>query len=281
MRRCDLGESAGRLRSDASSRTVAQGPNIGVSLSVSYCLVKGLTFAGTGNLAGNIEPKLRLDGRLLWDSPLRGAGGSVPQSRIELDGDLRPGSGRDIGVSQFNDVDADGLPDGWELATAGNTTSIAGAADADGDGLSNAAEYDLQTDWLDTDTDDDGVVDGLEDTDKDGMVDGLEVTLGTNPRVADADDLFGDLNHDGLIDSIGTQLGYPPNHQDDDGDSVSNADELLMCTNPLRADSDGDGVPDDLDAFPLDPQLSALPSNPLDVTPPVITLSAPWYAVPL
>jgi hypothetical protein len=38
-------------------------------------------------------------------------------------------------------------------------------------------------------------------------------------------------------------------------------------------------VPDSADAFPLDPLLSALPSSPADVTPPVITLTAPWYAV--
>jgi len=97
--------------------------------------------------------------------------------------------------------------------------------------------------------------------------------------LADADDLVGDLNHDGILDGIGAQLGYQPDQADDDGDSVSNADEVLMCTNPLRADSDGDGVPDSADAFPLDPLISALPSNPSDVTPPVITLTAPWYAV--
>jgi len=191
----------------------------------------------------------------------------VPQSRIDMDGELRPSSAPDIGADQFNDADGDLLPDAWELANFGNLTTIAGAADQDSDGLSNAAEHDLETDWLD------------HDTDHDGVDDGLEVALGTNPLLADADDLVGDLNHDGLIDSIGAQIGYQPDRQDDDGDSVSNADELLMCTNPLRADSDGDGVPDSTDAFPLDPLLSALPSNPLDVTAPVITLTAPWYAL--
>lgn len=103
--------------------------------------------------------------------------------------------------------------------------------------------------------------------------------MGLNPAVADADDLATDSNHDGLIDSIGVQLGYEPNQLDSDGDSISNADEALMCLNPLRSDSDGDGVPDNTDAFPLDPLMSVMPSDPLDVTPPTITLTAPWYAV--
>jgi hypothetical protein len=232
-------------------------------------LVKDWTLTGTGNLAGTVDPKLRADMHLRVSSPLRGAGGTVAYSRIDIDGELRPATTPDIGADQFIDSDSDALPDSWEIATVGNTTSIAGASDDDSDGLSNADEYDLETDWLDPDTDNDGVIDGY------------EVAHGTNPRVADSDDLIGDLNQDGILDSIGAQLGYQPNQADSDGDSVSNADELLMCTNPLRADSDGDGVPDSTDAFPLDPRRSALVSDPQDVTPPVITLTSPWYATPL
>ena len=54
------------------------------------CLVKGQTLTGTGNLAGTIDPKLRTDGHILWDSPLRGTGGTIAQSRIDIDGELRP-----------------------------------------------------------------------------------------------------------------------------------------------------------------------------------------------
>jgi hypothetical protein len=251
------GKGSGTMVAKATSAT----------LVTNYCLVKGQTLTGTGNLAGSLDPKLRTDLRLRSNSPLRAAGGTVPQSRIDIDGELRPSSAPDIGVDQFNDSDTDGLPDAWEIANFGNTTAIAGAADQDDDELSNAAEHDLETNWLDP------------DTDRDGVKDGVEVAIGTNPLVVDADDLVGDLNHDGLLDSIGAQLGYQPNGQDDDGDSISNADEVLMCTNVLRADTDGDGVPDSADAFPLDPLLSALPSSPADVTPPVITLTAPWYAV--
>lgn len=251
------GSTSGTMLGKASSAT----------LKTDYCLVKGQTLAGANNLGPMTDPKLRSDAHLRSDSPLRGAGVAVAQSRIDIDGELRASSGPDIGVDQFVDSDSDGLPDTWEIAKGGNATSIAGAADDDGDGLTNAQEYDLETDWLDADSDNDGVTDGV------------ELTVGTSPRVADADELTNDLNHDGVIDGLGAQLGYQPNQLDDDGDSISNADELLMCTNPLRADTDGDGVPDNTDVFPFDPLMSILPVEPQDVTAPVITLTSPWNAI--
>ena len=249
----------------------APGPMVGkatgATLTTNHCLVAGQMLTGTGNLDGALDPGFRSDGRLRTDSPLRGAGGTVAQSRVDMDGELRPMSAPDIGVDQFNDADEDGLPDGWEVARFGNTTSISGGDDEDGDGLSNVEEYDLETDLFNPDTDGDGVIDGL------------EVAHGLNPHVIDSDDLGMDLNGDGVLDSIGVQLGYAPHHFDSDGDGISNEEEALMCTNGLRADTDGDGVPDDVDAFPQDPLMSVLPSNEEDVTAPVITLTAPWYAV--
>lgn len=239
----------------------------GAILTTNHCLVKNQTLTGTGNLAGNVDPKLRSDGRLRSDSPLRAAGGATSQSRIDLDGELRPTSAPDIGADQWKDSDSDGLPDYFEVANTGNLTTITGSGDADSDGLTNLQEYDLETNYADP------------DTDKDLLKDGEEVARGKNPLVADADDLFSDVNGDGVIDSIGVQLGHQPSATDSDGDGVSNADELLMCTSPVRADTDGDGVNDGADKFPHDPLMSSFPSNPSDTTPPVITLSSPWYAV--
>ena len=239
----------------------------GATLTADHSLVKGQTLAGTGNLSGSTDPKLRFDYRLLWDSPLREAGWASAQSRSDMDMEVRPSSNPDIGVDQFLDTDGDRLPDAWEVMKYGSSTAISGFDDADDDGLSNAEEYARGTDLL------------AADTDRDGLVDGAEVALGLNPLVSDADDLSGDLNHDGVLDSVGVQLGHQPGQLDDDGDSVSNQDEVAMCLDPFRADSDGDGVPDNLDAFPLDPTVSALTSNPSDVTAPVITLTAPSIAV--
>ena len=84
--------------------------------------------------------------------------------------------------------------------------------DFDGDGLSNSTEFRLGTSMFNSDTDRDGLNDGLEvniyganpmirDTDSDGLDDGTEVNIyRTNP-------LIGDTDNDGLDD--GTEaLGY-------------------------------------------------------------------------
>jgi len=60
------------------------------------------------------------------------------------------------------DVDHDGLPDTWEIATFGNLTSQSGSSDYDGDGLSNAQEKALGTNPKAVDSDGDGVWDGTE-----------------------------------------------------------------------------------------------------------------------
>lgn len=69
---------------------------------------------------------------------------------------------------------------------------FAPTGDPDGDGLSSEDEIDIHgTDWLDPDTDDDGIMDGAEllrgtdpldaDTDGDGVDDGAELFFGTDP----------------------------------------------------------------------------------------------------
>ncbi len=63
---------------------------------------------------------------------------------------------------------------------------------------------------------------------------------------------------------------------DSDGDGINDFVEILNGTNPFLADTDGDGVPDGQDAYPLDPGRSAVPAvDPADHSPPIITLDEP------
>jgi hypothetical protein len=63
---------------------------------------------------------------------------------------------------------------------------------------------------------------------------------------------------------------------------LANTVEPTRGTDPIKADTDGDGVVDGSDVFPLDPSRSALPpSDPGDTSPPVITLERPSPVVVL
>ena len=121
------------------------------------------------------------------------------------------------------------------------------AADDDGDGITNGVEgkkdtdCDGKPDYLDDDSDNDGIPDSVEaphgvPVDDDG--DGIPNYLDTESDGDGIDDVFegsGDVDDDGL-----------PNFRDDDsdGDGMLDSDEcyFLPCV-----DSDGDGKPDYLD----------------------------------
>ena len=119
--------------------------------------------------------------------------------------------------------------------------------DTDNDGLSDAKEIELGTNFLVNDTDNDGLNDSYEvdlgtdslaiDTDGDGLNDGREVDLGTDPLAIDTDG-------DGLNDSYELDLGTDPQHWDTDDDYLSDGREVELGTDPFDRDTDGDGVID-------------------------------------
>lgn len=124
--------------------------------------------------------------------------------------------------------------------------------DFDNDGIPTWLElFELGSDPLSSDTDSDGVLDGLSDSDGDGISDLSEILYGSGDfRLADTD-----------------------------GDGLSDFEERQLGTHPGLADSDGDGAPDSADAAPLDPTIQSFATDPADHTPPVITIISPQHLV--
>ncbi|NTX61505.1 calcium-binding protein [Myxococcus sp. CA051A] len=91
-------------------------------------------------------------------------------------------------------------------------------ADSDGDGLPDVDEDALGTDPLQL------------DSDQDGLMDGLEVRVGLDPLLPD------------VINGCSISL-------DDDGDRLNTCEERVLGTNPCIGDTDGDTLPDLVEAL--------------------------------
>jgi outer membrane protein OmpA-like peptidoglycan-associated protein len=165
-----------------------------------------------------------------------------------------PDAGLDVNadgrIDVTDDSDGDGLPNGAD----GMPNAFGDATDSDGDGISNADEGIVDA----TDSDGDNIVDYLDlDSDGDGVPDALEGSADLdgdgvgNWRDADSD-------ADGIDDTVEASQVPPLSENDDDGDGLPNeidvdatggmdangngADDLLE-----PEDTDGDGAPDFLD----------------------------------
>ncbi len=117
------------------------------------------------------------------------------------------GSNPNDAASTPSDVDADGLPDAWEIEHFGNTVSQDGTGDPDADWSSNLDEYLAGTDPTDNFD--------YPDEDDDGMGDGWEKHY------------------------FGSTAALPG--ADPDGDTYSNIEEFLANSDP----TDGNWTPDD------------------------------------
>ncbi len=118
----------------------------------------------------------------------------------------------DLATLTTQDVDADGLDDAWERHFF-ETLASSGDDDHDGDGLTNREERVNRSQPDATDSDGDGLSDGVEvhlydsdpanaDTDGDGLTDFAEVTnWGTSPSERDTD---GDGHDDGAEQALGS-----------------------------------------------------------------------------
>ena len=154
------------------------------------------------------------------------------------------------------DTDGDGLGDGLEDGIG----AIVWDGDLDGDGIPDVGGTDplvfvpdsdplSTTDPLDLDSDEDGLVDGVEDVDGDGAT-GLSET---DPSLADTD---GDELPDGL------ELGLPVGTLDTDGAVFIPDADPLTTTDPLVADTDLGGVEDGVEDQNLDGAVDTWETDP-------------------
>lgn len=162
------------------------------------------------------------------------------------------------------DSDADGIPDSYEqqIIDADDADAITSIADVlpdgdfDNDMSTNLNEFTVGTDPIDSDSDDDDLLDGAENNSGDWV--SVDMT-GTNPLNADSDgDGLNDglENHDLAYDGVNplTQPGSDPNLFDTDEDGVGDGTEILVdVTDPTDPNSFFNPVGDVLVAFDFGP----------------------------
>jgi len=154
-------------------------------------------------------------------------------------------------VDGFTDVNSDGLDDN-------TATTPLPVDDSDGDGIDDYLDLDSDNDGLPDviesgggDTDGDGMVDGFTDANNDGLHDGSAGTFGVD---TDSDGLTDHLDQDSDNDGITDASEAGGTDADGDGEidgfTDANGDGLddATATTALPApDTDGDGDPDHLD----------------------------------
>ena len=164
----------------------------------------------------------------------------------------------------YCDPDFDGLPGTLELQLGLSPTD----PDTDGDGIDDATEVGIP--GAPFDSDGDGIIDALENNNTDADGDGFPAHLDpdeTNVCVPSVASPLCDQDGDGLTNAEEMALGTDPTLPDTDGDGVLDGVEVGSPSAPLDSDSDGiidalessiadvdaDGVVDQLDPAGGDP----------------------------
>jgi outer membrane protein OmpA-like peptidoglycan-associated protein len=157
----------------------------------------------------------------------------------------KQGDSADLEPRETIDSDGDGLTDEEEITLATNPNKT----DSDGDGIPDNEEVGSEPGAA-IDSDGDGKINAIdEDDDNDNLPTLLEGAINTNPLEKDTDG-------DGIDDAteVGDNTSVPLDTDgdklinaidpDDDNDGLTTLDEITIGTNPLKKDSDGDGIDD-------------------------------------
>ena len=112
--------------------------------------------------------------------------------------------------------------------------------DTDGDGVANTSDAFPSDPAASTDSDGDGYPDSWNENATEDMIAESDLTLDAFPQ--DPTEAI-DTDNDGVGNNADT---------DDDGDGLSDSDEVALGTDPLNPDSDRDGLIDPFDDLPLD-----------------------------
>jgi outer membrane protein OmpA-like peptidoglycan-associated protein len=216
----------------------------------------GIPDAVESNTAGNDSDGDGIDDALDVDNT-----GGLDQNGDGID-DTQPLDSDGDGIPNYQDTDSDndGIPDATEGETDSDADGIPdyvdtddsgpGAGDSDGDGITDDVECPVYPNCADTDGD--GVPDYLDDNDNDGPL--ADIDNDGTPNIQDDDD-----DGDGIPDSdedLNTDGDNNPatNPTDTDGDGIKDSqdddsdNDGTSDTDEGNGDSDGDGIPDYVDA---------------------------------
>jgi len=242
--------------------------------------------AGVMNISVVVDPTDQIE----ESSETNNTAWKVVSIRVDTDGDGLPDETDD-------DDDNDGYLDVWEVFAGTDPLDFLDTPlDTDGDGAPDGDAGNTQP-WMDTDDDDDGVLDDddlfptdpdeTSDYDGDGIGDNADTDDDNDGYSDDVDPMPYDTDNDGLnndVDTdddadgiIDTEDIYPLDtdndgqhngiDSDDDGDGVLDIHEDLNMNGVvdsgemdwLNPDTDGDGVDDGDDYDPLDPGVTEEP----------------------
>lgn len=175
-----------------------------------------------------------------------GGGRSDGSEDINLDGHVATWEGDPNDPNDDIDSDNDQILDVFELECSGSVSE-----DSDLDGVTDVIEgltdndSDGQPDFCDEDDDDDGIltsIEGVEDFDQDGLPNHLD-TDSDNDGLFDSEEGLRDDDCDDKPDYLDSDLSDGP-CSDNDGDGLTNDEEVDCGTNPDMPDSDLDGLLD-------------------------------------